>query len=198
MKKTLTVLLALVLVIAMSVAGTMAYLTSTTDTVTNSFTVGNVAITLDEAQVDVYGKAVTPAARVKENTYKLIPGHEYTKDPTVHVAAGSEDCWLFVQVVNGISELEAATVADGYKTIADQMTAHGWTAVTGATNVYAYSDKVSAGTDVHVFDQFKIRGDADVSTVTANTQITIKAYAVQADTFDTAAAAWAAAPCDFT
>ena len=198
MKKTLTVLLALVLVIAMSVAGTMAYLTSTTDTVTNSFTVGNVAITLDEAQVDVYGAAVTPAARVKANTYKLIPGHSYTKDPTVHVAAGSEDCWLFVQVVNGISGLEAATVTDGYKTIADQMTANGWTAVTGATNVYAYNTKVSAGANVVVFNQFKIAGGADVSTVTENTQITIKAYAVQADNFASAAAAWEAAPCSFT
>ena len=199
MKKSLTVLLALVLVIAMSVAGTMAYLTSTTDTVTNSFTVGNVTITLDEAKVDAYGKLDTSAtARVKENTYKLIPGQEYTKEPTVLVATGSEDCWLFVQVVNGISNLEAASVTGGYQTIADQMTAHGWTAVTGATNVYAYSDKVSAGTDVHVFDQFKIRGDADVSTVNENTQITIKAYAVQADNFATAEAAWTAAPCNFT
>ena len=198
MKKTLTVLVALVLVIAMSVAGTMAYLTSTTDTVTNSFTVGNVTITLDEAKVDVYGDPVQDAARVKENTYKLIPGHEYTKDPTVHVATGSEDCWLFVQVVNGIDGLEAATVAGGYQDIAAQMTAHGWTAVSGQTNVYSYSTKVSAGTDVHVFDQFKIAGDANVSTVTENTQITIKAYAVQADNFATAEAAWTAAPCTFT
>ena len=198
MKKTLTVLLALVLVIAMSVAGTMAYLTSTTDTVTNSFTVGNVTITLDEAKVDAYGKLDTTAtARVKENTYKLIPGHEYTKDPTVHVATGSEDCWLFVQVVNGISGLEAGSVAGGYQTIAEQMTAHGWTAVENATDVYAYNTKVSAGTDVHVFDQFKIDGKANVSTVTENTKITIKAYAVQADNFDSPAAAWAAAPCTF-
>lgn len=199
MKKTLTVLLALVLVIAMSVAGTMAYLTSTTDTVTNSFTVGNVAITLDEAKVNEYGELDASATdRVKANTYKLIPGHSYTKDPTVHVAAGSEDCWLFVQVVNGISGLEAATVTDGYKTIADQMTANGWTAVTDATNVYAYNTKVSAGANVVVFNQFKIAGGADVSTVTENTQITIKAYAVQADNFASAAAAWEAAPCSFT
>lgn len=198
MKKTLTVLLALVLVIAMSVAGTMAYLTSTTGPVTNSFTVGNVAITLDEAKVDVYGAPVQDAPRTDANTYKLIPGHEYTKDPTVHVAAGSEDCWLFVQVVNGIDGLEAASVVGGYQDIADQMNAYGWTAVQGVDNVYAYSSsKVSAGTDVHVFDQFKIDGNANVSTVTENTQITIKAYAVQADNFATAAAAWEAAPCTF-
>lgn len=203
MKKTLTVLLALVLVIAMSVAGTMAYLTST-DTVTNTFTVGNVAITLDELDTDEDDNKddnVTmpdDTVRDKANAYKLIPGVTYTKDPTVHVTAGSEDCWLFVQVVNGISGLEAATVTDGYKNIADQMTANGWTAVSGATNVYAYKDKVSAGENVVVFEQFKIDGTANVSTVTGNTKITIKAYAVQAETFDTAAAAWEAAPCSFT
>lgn len=58
MKKTLTVIIALVLVVVMSVAGTVAYLTSS-DTVTNTFTVGNVEITLDEAKVDEYGVAAT-------------------------------------------------------------------------------------------------------------------------------------------
>ncbi len=199
MKKTLTVLLALVLVIAMSVAGTMAYLTST-DTVTNTFTVGNVAITLDELDTDEDDNkddnVTQPDDTVRDqaNSYKLIPGNTYVKDPTIHVDANSEDCWLFVQVVNGISGLEAATVTDGYKTIADQMTANGWTAVSGATNVYAYKDKVSAGENVVVFNQFKIDGTADVSTVTENTKITIKAYAVQADNFSTAAAALEAAP----
>lgn len=202
MKKTLTVLLALVLVIAMSVAGTMAYLTST-DSVTNTFTVGNVAITLDELDTDDDDNKddnvpqPNGTVRDKANAYKLIPGVTYTKDPTVHVTAGSEDCWLFVQVVNGISGLEAATVTDGYKTIADQMTDNGWTAVSGAENVYAYNTKVSAGANVVVFNQFKIDGTADVSTVTENTKITIKAYAVQADTFNTAADAWATAPCTF-
>ena len=107
MKKTLTVLLALVLVIAMSVAGTMAYLTST-DSVTNTFTVGNVKITLDEAKASEYGVADNTVARVQKNEYKLIPGHSYTKDPTIHVDANSEDCYLFVKVENGIVDLEAA------------------------------------------------------------------------------------------
>lgn len=199
MKKTLTVLLALVLVIAMSVAGTMAYLTDKA-TVTNTFTVGNVTITMDESDTDhddnEDDNVTQPDGSVRDqaNSYKLIPGNTYVKDPTIHVAANSEDCWLFVQVVNGISGLEAATVTDGYKTIADQMTANGWTAVSGATNVYAYKDKVSAGENVVVFNQFKIDGTADVSTVTENTKITIKAYAVQADNFSTAAAALEAAP----
>ena len=184
MKKTLTVLLALVLVIAMSVAGTMAYLTSQA-TVTNSFTVGKVAITLDEAQVDVYGAAVDPAARVKANTYKLIPGHSYLKDPTIHVAADSEDCYLFVKVQDGLTAIEADTK------IAAQLATNNWKAVEGVDNVYVYAAtdgnaKVVAAstsvTDVPVFGSFTLTDTADVSNY-ANASIVVTAYAVQADGF---------------
>ena len=63
MKKTSKALLltiCAVLLVAASVMGTMAYLTST-DKVQNTFTVGKVAIKLDEAKVDANGKAVEPA-----------------------------------------------------------------------------------------------------------------------------------------
>lgn len=185
MKKTLTVLLALVLVIAMSVAGTMAYLTST-DSVTNSFTVGNVAITLDEAPVDANGTATT-GERVKANSYKLIPGHKYDKDPTVHVASGSEDCWLFVKVEDGLADIEADT------TIAAQLTANGWTATAEGSNIYAYKEVVSAGESVTVFNSFTLKGGADVAGY-KDAQIVVTAYAVQADNFTTAADALKAAP----
>lgn len=192
-KVFMTVLCAAALVVA-SVLGTMAYLTSKTDTVTNTFTVGNVAITLDEAKVTDDGKVVTgeDAERVKANNYKLIPGHTYTKDPTVHVAAGSEESWLFVKVDNGISNLEAA----GETTIAAQMAKdNNWTLVDETNHVYAYKNKVSARQNIQVFGSFTLAGDANVGAVnTANDKITITAYAVQADGFNTAADAWDAAP----
>ena len=187
MKKTLTVIIALVLVVVMSVAGTVAYLTSQA-TVTNAFTVGNVTITMDEAKVDVYGKAVTSTERVDANTYKLIPGHSYTKDPVVHVGADSEDCWLFVKVENGLSAIEDSTA-----TIAAQLSTNGWTPVAGTTNIYAYETIVSANTNVPVFASFKLAGTADVAGY-ANAKIVVTAYAVQADSFETAAAALTAAP----
>ena len=186
MKKTLTIILAFALVIAMSVAGTVAYLTSQ-DSVTNTFTVGKVAITLDEAKVDANGAAVTPEERVDANSYKLIPGHAYTKDPIIHVDANSEKCWLFVKVENGISEIEDSTNT----TIATQLAANGWSAVTGAAGVYAYKQSVAGGTNVPVFGSFKIAGTADVAKY-ANAKVVVTAYAVQADGFDTAAAAWTA------
>ena len=188
-RKALMLILCAALLVSATVMGTLAYLTSQTDTVTNTFTVGNVAITLDEAKVDVYG-VKDGNTRVTENNYKLIPGHTYVKDPTVHVTAGSEKCWLFVKVVDEIAAIQDTT------TVAAQMTANKWTAVAGAEGVYAYESIVDAGTaaqDVKVFDNFKIKGNADVADYTGKT-ITIQAYAIQADGFGTAAAAWKAAP----
>lgn len=86
-----------VLLVVASVMGTIAYLTST-DAVKNTFTVGNVAIKLDEAKVTEDGKPVEGADRVHENDYKLLPGLTYTKDPTVTVENGSEESYVRMKV----------------------------------------------------------------------------------------------------
>lgn len=105
--KALLLTLCAVLLVAASVLGTMAYLTST-DSVENTFTVGSVAITLDEAKVDENGEAVTSAERVKGNSYKLLPGHTYTKDPTVTVEKGSESSYVRMKVTfNNASDIIA-------------------------------------------------------------------------------------------
>ena len=184
--KALLLTVCAVLLVAATVFTTVAYLKST-DAVTNTFTVGKVAITLDEAKVNEYGTAVTPATRVKGNTYKLIPGHSYTKDPTVHFAAGSEASYLFVKVENGLSAIEAGT------TIEAQILANAWTKLEDETGVYYKQVAASAtAVDYKVFDSFKIDENADVSDY-GTAKITVTAYAIQADGFDTAADAWAKA-----
>lgn len=100
--KALLMSLCAVLLVAASVLGTMAYLTDSKD-VKNTFTVGNVAIKLDEAKVDENGTQVVdkdgnPVARVTENEYKLLPGHTYTKDPTVTVLAPSVESYVRMKV----------------------------------------------------------------------------------------------------
>lgn len=95
--KALLLTLCAVLLVAASVLGTMAYLTST-DTVTNTFTVGKVEIKLDEAKVNANGIPVEGAARVTGNSYKLMPGTTYTKDPTVTVLNGSEESYVRMKV----------------------------------------------------------------------------------------------------
>ena len=192
MKKTskaLLLMLCAVLLVAASVLGTMAYLTST-DTVTNTFTVGKVAITLDEAPVDANGDS-TSGNRVKANAYHLLPGHDYDKDPTVHVEANSENCYLFVKVDNGISAFEDTT-----NSIASQITANGWTDLSGVSGVY-YKEhtKATTSTDYVVFQTFKIADNAQsVSgwSSASSAKITVTAYAIQKDGFTDAASAWAA------
>ena len=98
--KALLMSLCAVLLVAASVLGTMAYLTDSKD-VKNTFTVGNVAIKLDEAKVDENGTQVvddTLADRVTRNEYKLLPGHTYVKDPTVTVLAPSVESYVRMKV----------------------------------------------------------------------------------------------------
>lgn len=105
--KALLLTLCAVLLVAASVLGTMAYLTST-DTVTNTFTVGKVEIKLDEAKVNADGIPVEGADRVTANSYKLMPGTTYTKDPTVTVKAGSEESYVRMKVTfNNAKEIIA-------------------------------------------------------------------------------------------
>lgn len=105
--KALLLTLCAVLLVAASVLGTMAYLTST-DTVTNTFTVGKVEIKLDEAKVTADGIPVEGADRVTANSYKLMPGTTYTKDPTVTVLNGSEASYVRMKVTfNNAKEIIA-------------------------------------------------------------------------------------------
>ena len=190
--KALLLTLCAVLLVTASMLGTMAYLTSTAS-VENTFTVGSVAITLDETDVD---NSTADANRDQANSYKLMPGHTYTKDPTIHVAAASEDCYLFVKVANEITAIEGET------TVAAQMTAKGWVAVDGVTGVYVYTQNsapavVTGGSNVTVFENFTISGTVDNATLAAynNKTITVTAYAIQADGFEgkTASQIWKAA-----
>ena len=206
MKKKLMTVLALVLVIAMSVAGTYAYLTSQ-DTVTNTFTVGNVAITLDEAEVDANGNVVSND-RVDANSYKLLPGHKYTKDPTIHVDANSEDCFIRAKVTLTNADkwiAIAANYADGKIENIIKGTDDNLWWVSGpqvnedgtVTYTFVYKNEAKAeslkrvwqsgtdGNDLVLFNQIVIPEgltNEEIATV-ANTEITVVAEAIQADGF---------------
>ena len=173
--------------------GTMAYLTSR-DAVVNTFSVGSISMSLDEQDVD--NSTAGENDRDKANAYHLLPGHTYVKDPIIHIDAASEDAWIFVKVENGISAYEAAT-ADGYTSIADQITANGWTALDGVTGVY-YKEytKGQNDKDLEVFAEFKVATNADEvdgwANITADThKINVTGYAVQMDRFENnPAGAW--------
>ena len=188
-KKILVLLLCAVLLVGASIAGTVAYLTDTDNVVKNTFTVGKVVIDLDEAKVDKYGAEVAGANRVEKNDYLLVPGRNYVKDPTVHVDADSEDCYIFVKVVNEIAAIEADT------TIAAQIAAKGWTALAGQTGVYYKIWEQGDAADLVVFEEFTIKTDVNGETLDKYTgkTVTVTAYAIQLSGFDSdVAGAWAA------
>lgn len=129
--KALVLALCAVLLVVTTVFVTLAYLTATTATVKNTFTVGNVILDdekdltdgLNEAKVDIYGKPVgedgkpvdkvEAAPRVTANEYKLIPGHTYVKDPTLTVGKNSEEAYVrMIVTITDLKDIKAAFGAD--------------------------------------------------------------------------------------
>ena len=173
--KTFIAMLALVLVIGCAVGGTVAWLVSSTNAVVNTFTYGDINITLGE----------TTGA-----TYKIIPGVNIDKDPKVTVKKDSEACWLFVKV-----EEEGTFVANKVTySIAD-----GWTKGDGTNipaNVYYRAvDAVTNDTDFAVLKDNKIYvseelSKSDIQSISAQPKLTFTAYAVQKDGIADADTAW--------
>lgn len=171
-KKTLALVLALTLLVAGVVGGTLAWLTDQTAEVKNTFTVGDINIGLTETTTD----------------YKMVPGNTIAKDPTVTVKVNSEACWLFVKVTESTDLKDFITYA----------IAEGWTALPGVDGVYYREVPASAADQtfsVLAGDAVTVKSDVTRTMLeTAKTDaptLTFKAYAIQKDHFATADAAWA-------
>jgi len=174
MKKILAFVLSLVLVAGLSIAGTVAYLTSVTGEVKNTFTVGDIEITLTETT---------------GSTYHIVPGKNISKNPTVGVGENSEPCWLFVTV----TEENWPTVknADGSLKVSYAIDS-AWTKLEDgvyymkvASSAAAQSFAVLANNTVVVSDELM------KDEITAQPTLAFKAYAIQQEGFANAADAWA-------
>ena len=177
-KKTIALIVCLTLIIGCAIGGTIAWLTAQTDPVVNTFTVGNVDITLAETTTD----------------YKMVPGKTITKDPTVTVVKDSEACWLFVKVEKSAN----------YSTyLEDYVMATGWQELTADSGVYYRAvDADSADQEFTVlaskegYDNGYVvvkdsvtKSDLETAKTTAPT-LTFTAYACQKANVATAADAW--------
>lgn len=210
LKKILVVLGALVAVVAIvaaSVYGTVAYLTSSA-LVQNSFTIGQVGITMSETKVTDKGVPVGSGERTTQNSYLLMPGASYVKDPTIYVAAESQPSYLFIIVRNDLSastftknagekfgtvELDTNNSIEVHNdatkpTILSQLSANGWKPYTSVAtgNVYVYCGvnaaeaKVKAGDEIKVFETMHISEESDETLHKYGTaQINIRAFAIQ-------------------
>ena len=165
-KRTIALLMAVVMLFGITVGSTIAWLTAESETVQNTFVVGDINIRLNEAKVseklyddnsNVTGveynefyyednsssEGYEYAQRVEENTYKLTPGSRYFKDPKVTVLYGSEKCFVFVKVTELYNENNVIeyNINDFY-----------WRPLDGVDNVYYYYQPVDVSENPEEFD----------------------------------------------
>lgn len=187
LKRTLITSIAMILVCIISVAATtFAYLHNASEIVENTFTIGKIKLSLDEAKVNIHGKPVDysgqevdldEAPRVLENEYKLMPGRTYVKDPTVHVSDDSEPCYLFALVfipdaINDVIKYDTNLTDE--EDIGYQIVQNGWksngtrrgTGMDGSEGYYMwfeywggepYPAKVSKGADLPFFQSITVK-----------------------------------------
>ena len=109
-KKLVLAIVCLLCVCGISVSATLAYLIATPVPVENTFTIGQIDITLDETTGE---------------EYPLIPGATIKKDPKITVKSGSENCFLFakIETLNGFDTYGVAGVyyLEYYQSNADQV-----------------------------------------------------------------------------
>lgn len=176
-KKILVLALAALLLVAVSIGGTIAYLTAQSAEVANTFTPTGIAISLTET---------------KGNSFKLIPGETYDKDPVVAVADTTNvDIWLYVKIVDESAASYLSVYdctlydvdSEGNKTAANDWTQGDGTKI--PSNVYyrevkdtdpVQSWKLIEGDTITVSTEL---GGDNLAMPTTNAKLTYKAFAVQ-------------------
>ena len=186
-KKLVVAVVALSLALVTFAGATLAFLIDSTDPVVNTFTYGQIDITLTETK----GEEQADNSRLFKD---VVPGDSVAKDPTVTVQAGSESCYVYVKIDNNLGNADVTT----------DMNTENWIAVgtKGTVTLYRYKDIVTATTakTLPVFTKVNFPGDLTVDDITAlkaeGKKIEIQAYAHQSKNTDVATAnaaaiAWA-------
>lgn len=175
--KAFAALLAVTLLVGSAIGGTLAWLTADPVSVTNTFTIGNVAITLEET-----------GAVDGEQEFTVIPGVNLAKDPKVTVDSTSEDCWVFVKIEDDGITSSGLTYS----------VRNGWNQLSSETGVY-YREVKNSDSEKEFY---VLTGDDDHSTgmitvpeniktlKTTNPTLKFTAYAVQREGLDNVSDAW--------
>ncbi len=190
-KRLIAIFMVMVLAVGAVIGGTLAYLTQKSETYVNTFTYGDINITLEETDTTLDGDG-----DAHTNLYKMLPGETITKDPIVTVKADSEACWLYVK-------LEKSENFDQFMTY--EM-ADGWTQLPGYDDVwYMKLDATATDTEYAVIKDNTVTVKPEVTKPMLNAlteetlpSLTVTAYAVQysatQDALKTAEAAWKQVP----
>lgn len=204
-KKRLTVILAVLIILAITAAGTLAYLTASQagdKAVVNTFMAaggGNLTdpdapdpgfafdvnkgfyLVESKAKYDG-GQYSLEAAKTLTNQYdKVVPSMEIPKDPklTVDLADGAE-AYIFVKVTDTTNSIFTYAINSE------------WTKVAGTDNVYCYkNDIVSTDlTEVSILEGDKIEATDFAGGISDLGSLKFEAYMCQAGGFQDAAEAW--------
>ena len=189
MKKKITAIALVVCLVAVAVVGgSLAYFTDE-EKATNTFTVGNVDITLTEPKWDVE-KAT------------LIPGREIAKDPTITVKETSQRAYTFlkVQLSEDFMKLLQTYYGENFDFATNYAEVVGdWIVLPEGYAPKVMSADLSAGyvilgvlspkdpgESVVYFEGVKIPADVDGEMIKANGvyEIYLTAYAIQAEGFE--------------
>ena len=137
-KKILVAVLAIVLVLGCAVGGTLAWLSAKTDAIENTFTAGNITITLTET-FNSNDKWVG----------KIVPGGKEAKDPKITVEIGSEKCYVYALVENNMKVGNTVAVTPDINTT-------DWIEVgtSGNQTLYRYKEVVDASAEEKVIPVF--------------------------------------------
>lgn len=199
--KAFALMLALVLVMGCAIGGTLAWLVATTDPVVNTFTVGDINITLNEHKLKDNNTLDTTADPVKENTgYKIVPGGSSPKDPKVTVLANSEKCYLFIHIEETNNEMDVNGVTEN---LVNYTLASGWSSVSGHGGFYyRVVDAATANTPFDVFKDNTVTYNENIvkGQVTTDNKPVIKitAAAIQFENIADVATAFSKLPSTFT
>ncbi len=144
LKKVLALVLACLVLVGASVAGTLAWLTAKTGDVVNTFTVGDIDLELTEHKlVKPDDDKLSETETTPSNAYNFVPGDSRPKDPWVTVKSGSEACYVFIHVTETNNKLPKS---EDEKIINFEIDDTNWKAVNGHPGYY-YHDKITTKVD---------------------------------------------------
>ena len=170
-KRFISLIVVIVMAVILCVGVTVALLVASSKPVKNTFTIGEINISLTEST---------------GTKYDMIPGVTWKKDPTITVKKGSEACWLFVK----IEESDRFSAYMSYEVNEE------WEPLGEETGVYyrqlgtTMDDvtlEVLKNNVIHVKDTVR---EEDLAEITENPTLTFTAYAIQLEGNESAHVAW--------
>ena len=172
------------MIFSLATDGSVAWLSSKTNEVTNTFTYGKIDIELSESDTNLDDDNDS-----RTNTYLMdLLDNKITKDALITVKENSESCWLFVKL----------NQSENFKTYLEYEIGDGWSQLIGYTGIYFREvEKAEEPLTYDVFKNQSVSLKAGVThdslnqlTLETYPTVDITAYAVQRNCVGTAVEAW--------